>query len=200
MAEHRARPRDDLLGALIAAEDESGRLSEEELLATAVLLFFAGHETTVNLIANGTLALLRHPDQWRLLRENRALSQRAVEEVLRFESPVQLVSRMAVAAGEVASVSIPAGQAVSALIGSANRDPAHFPEPDRLDILRPDGHHLAFATGPHYCVGAALARLEAEIAFASLAGRFPDLRLTSEAVSWRQNNVLRGPRSLVGAC
>jgi cytochrome P450 len=200
VAEHRDHPREDLLGALVEAEDESGRLSEEELLATVVLLFFAGHETTVNLIGNGALALLRQPDQWRLLRENPALSKRAVEEVLRFESPAQLVSRIALADVEVAGVSIQAGQAVNALIGSANRDPGHFPEPDRLDICRSETHHLAFAIGPHYCLGAALARLEAEIAFASLARRFPDLRLTSEAVSWRPNNVLRGLRSLVVAC
>jgi cytochrome P450 len=200
VAHRRGHPREDLPGDLIAAEDESGRLSEEELLATVVLLFFAGHETTVNLIGNGTLALLQHPDQWQLLREEPARSPRAVEELLRFDSPVQLVTRVALADAEVGGVSIPAGQIANALIGSANRDPGQFPESDRLDIRRADTHHLAFAAGPHYCLGAALARLEAEIAFASLVQRFPDLHLVTEAVRRRQNNLLRGPERLLVAC
>ena len=200
VAEHREHPRDDLLGALIAAEEEGGRLSDEELLATAVLLFFAGHETTVNLIGNGTLALLRHPDQWQLLREDPGLGRHAVEELLRFETPVQLVSRVVLKDVEVRGARMVPGDIAITLIGSANRDPERFSEPDRLDIRRPDAHHLGFAAGPHYCLGASLARAEAEIAFASLARRFSDLRLASDTVTWRQNAVLRGLENLAVTC
>jgi cytochrome P450 len=200
VAEHRDHPRDDLLGALIAAEEDGGRLSDEELLATAVLLFFAGHETTVNLIGNGTLALLRHPEQWQLLHEDPGLSRHAVEELLRFETPVQMVSRVTLEDVDVSGARMAVGDIVTALIGSANRDPARFAEPDRLDLRRTDVHHLGFAAGPHYCLGAALARAEAEIAFASLVRRFPDLRLASDTVSWRQNAVLRGLESLAVIC
>jgi cytochrome P450 len=200
VAEHRVHPRDDLLGALVAAEDESGRLSEEERLATAMLLFVAGHETTVNLIGNGTLALLRQPDQWRRLRDDPDLARQAVEEVLRYESPVQIVGRVALADLAVGAVTVRAGEILTLLIGSANRDPSRFEHPDRLDIRRSDLHHLSFAAGPHYCLGAALARVEAEIAFTTLVRRFPDLRLVSEDVTWRQNAVLRGVQTLLVAC
>lgn len=200
VAEQRQHPTDSLLGALIAAEEDGGRLSEDELLATAVLLFFAGHETTVNLVGNGTLALLHHRDQWELLRDGPGLARNAVEEVLRFETPVQMVSRIVLEGVEIGGVHIPAGESVSCLIGSANRDPARFSDPDRLDIRRPDVHHLGFAAGLHYCLGAALARMEAEIAFTALVRRFPDLRLASDTVSWRPNAVLRGLRSLAVAC
>jgi cytochrome P450 len=200
VAKRRIKPRDDLLGALIAAEDEAGRLTEDELLATAILLFVAGHETTVNLIANGTLALLRHPDQWQLLRDDPALIRPAVEELLRFESPVQFVSRVALADAEVGGVPIPAGRIVSMSIGSANRDPGRFPDPDRLNIRRADNQHLSFAAGPHYCLGAALARVEGEIAFTALAERIPDLQLATDTFSWRNNIVLRGVQSLPVIC
>jgi cytochrome P450 len=196
VARQREHPTDSLLGALIAAEDNGGHLSEDELLATAVLLFFAGHETTVNLIGNGTLALLGHPDQWDLLRDDRGLARNAVEELLRFETPVQLVGRVALEDVELGGVLVAAGESVTALIGSANRDPAHFAHPDRLDIRRVDPHHLGFASGPHYCLGAALARLEAEIAFTALVRRLPNLRLATDCVAWRPNAVLRGLRSL----
>src|SRR5581483_9238678 len=150
VAEHRVQPRDDLLGALVAAEDESGRLNEEELLAMALLLFVAGHETTVNLLANGTLALLRHPDQWQLLRVDPTLIRLAVEELLRYDSPVQMVARVVLTDADVAGRPMQAGQLVTIIVGSANRDPAHFPSPDRLDITRTDTHHMSFAAGPHY--------------------------------------------------
>jgi cytochrome P450 len=153
VADQRQHPRDNLLSALIAAEDESGRLSEEELLATVVLLFFAGHETTVNLIGNGVLALLNAPEQWKLLVEDQTLSRRAVEEVLRLESPVQMATRIALTDTSVGGVPIPAGAVVIALIGAANRDPARFADPDRLDIRRVEPHHLAFAVGPHLLPG-----------------------------------------------
>jgi cytochrome P450 len=200
VAEHRDHPRDDLLSALIAAEDDGGRLTDDELLATAVLLFFAGHETTVNLIGNGTLALLRHRDQWELLRDDASLGRHAVEEFLRFETPVQLVTRVVLEATELGGTPMAPGDVVMSLIGSANRDPARFADSDRLDIKRPDVHHLGFAAGAHYCLGASLARAEAEIAFASLARRFPDLRLESNEVAWRPNGVLRGLQSLTVRC
>ena len=192
VADHRQHPRDDLLSALIAAEDEHGKLTEDELLAMAALLFFAGHETTVNLIGNGVLHLLQQPEQWRLLRDNPSLARNAVEEVLRYESPVQITGRVALADVEVHGVTIKEGQVISALLGSANRDPARFPDPDRLDIQRPDIQHLSFAAGAHYCLGAALARLEGEIAFTTLTGRFPNLKLVPEPLGWRKNVVLRG--------
>ncbi len=200
VAERRIQPRDDLLGGLIAAEDETGRLSEDELLATAILLFVAGHETTVNLIANGTLALLRHPDQWQLLRDDPSLARLAVEELLRYESPVQFVSRVAMTDAEVGGVLIPAGVVAAMITGSANRDPDRFPDPDRLDIRRADIQHLSFAAGPHYCLGAALARVEGEIAFSALVRRFPNLRLATDTVTWRKNIVLRGVQSLPVIC
>jgi cytochrome P450 len=196
VADQRLHPRDNLLAGLIAAEDENGRLSEDELLATVVLLFFAGHETTVNLVGNGVLALLNAPEQWRLLVVDPTLARRVVEEVLRLESPVQLATRIALTDAELGGIPIPSGAVVMALIGSANRDPARFPNADRLDLQRAETHHLAFAVGPHYCLGAALARLEAEVAFSSLAQRFPDLRLATSAVTWRPNNLLRGPQRL----
>src|SRR4051794_17986751 len=144
VADHRAHPRDDLLGALVSAEDESGRLSEDELLATAVLLFFAGHETTVNLVGNGVLHLLRNRDEWDLLCADPSLARNAVEEVLRYESPVQVVGRVALADAEIAGVPVQRGQVITALIASGNRDAAHFHDPDRLDIRRPDVQHLTF--------------------------------------------------------
>ena len=200
VAEQRQHPTDSLLSALIAAEDDGGRLTEDELLATAVLLFFAGHETTVNLIGNGSLALLRNRDQWELLRDDPDLARNAVEEFLRFETPVQTVGRVVLENVEIDGVPIPAGDTVSCLIGSANRDPARFPDPDRLDIRRKEIHHLGFAAGLHYCLGAALARVEAEIAFTALVRRFPNLRLASDTVSWRPNGVLRGLRNLMVTC
>jgi cytochrome P450 len=182
--------------AMIAAVDESGRLTVDELLATAIVLFVAGHETTVNLIANGTLALLRHPDQWQLLRADPTLIRLAVEELLRYDSPVQFVGRVALNDAEVGGEPIPAGSVVSIVVGSANRDPARFDQPDRLDLRRMDTHHMSFAAGAHYCLGAALARIEGEIAFAALANRFPDLKLASDCVTYRPNAVLRGVQSL----
>jgi cytochrome P450 len=200
VAEHRGQPHDDLLGALVVAEDEHGRLTEDELLATAVLLFFAGHETTVNLIGNGALHLLREPEQWQLLRDDPALARNAVEEVLRFDSPVQLVGRVALADAEIDGIPIAAGQMVTGMLGGANRDPARFPDPDRLDIRRADTQHLSFAAGAHYCLGAALARLEGEIAFTTLTRRFPTMRLATETLTWRQNLVLRGLQTLRVSC
>jgi pimeloyl-[acyl-carrier protein] synthase len=187
----------DLLSALIAAEEAGDRLTEDELLATCVLLFFAGHETTVNLIGNGTLALLRHPDQLQRLRQQPGLIGNAVEELLRYDSPVQRTGRIAAEDVELFGVQIQRGDRVNMLVGAANRDPAQFADPDRLDITRPNAsQHLSFAAGIHYCVGAPLARLEAQLAIAALLRRAPNLRLVDQQPPWRPTFVLRGLQSL----
>jgi cytochrome P450 len=196
LAERRARPQDDLFSALVAVEEEGERLSTAELFATCALLLIAGHETTVNLIGNGTLALLRHPDQWQRLRAEPGLAESAVEELLRYDSPVQLTSRMACEEFEYKGSTFRRGQGVAFLLGAANHDPARFAEPARLDLARADNRHLAFGSGIHYCLGAPLARLEGEIAFSTLARRLPNLALTTEQVTYRDNYVLRGLTAL----
>jgi len=195
LEERRAHPRDDLLSALIAAEEEGDRLSEEELRSTVLLLFVAGHETTTNLIGNGITALLRHRDQWERLVADPSLAPGAVEEVLRFDGPVHLTGRTATVTSEVGGVTVEPGQGLLVLIAAANRDPARFPDPDRLDIGRTDTHHLAFSQGMHYCLGAALARLEGQEAFKALATRFPTLDLAEDPVH-RDHFVLRGYRAV----
>jgi len=193
--ERRANPRDDLLSALLAAEEEGDRLSEEELRSTVVLLFVAGHETTMNLIGNGTVALLRQRDQWDRLIADPSLAPGAVEEVLRYDGPVHLTARTATVDCEVAGVAVEAGQGLVTLLAAANRDPERFPDPDRVDIARPDNHHLTFSHGIHYCLGAALARLEGQEVFKALTQRFPNLELTEEPVH-RDHFVLRGYKAV----
>jgi hypothetical protein len=196
LRERRREPRGDLLSALVAAEEAGDRLSREELLATCALLLIAGHETTVNLIGNGTLALLRHPDQWERLKTDRNLASTAVEELLRYDSPVQLTSRVALVDVEYKGLSLPAGTPLAFLLGAANRDPAAFADPVRLDIGREPNRHMAFGGGIHYCLGAPLARLEGEIAFTTLARRLPGMRLATDRVEYRDNYTLRGLKSL----
>jgi len=197
--ERRAAPRDDLLSGLLAAEEEGDRLSEEELRSTVVLLFVAGHETTMNLIGNGTVALLRQRDQWERLVNDPALASGAVEEVLRFDGPVHLTARTATVPFQVGDVTVEPGQGLVTLLAAANRDPARFANPDRLDIARTDSHHLTFSQGAHYCLGAALARIEGQEVFKALVGRFPSLDLTTEPVH-REHFVLRGYQAVhVGA-
>jgi len=196
IAERRTRPQADLLTALIAAEEQGDTLSEGELLATCVLLLIAGHETTVNLIGNGLLALLRHPDQLRRLRDDPALIQTAVEELLRYDSPVQRSGRIPNTDVEIGGKTIPKGSLVSALIGAANRDPAQFPDPDRLDVGRSDNRHIAFGWGIHFCLGAPLARVEGQIAINTLLRRKSALALATESPQWRESSALRGLKAL----
>ena len=196
IAERRRVPQDDLLSALVAAEDAGDRLTERELLSTCTLLLVAGHETTVNLIANGTLALLRHPDELRRLRDDPSIARTAVEELLRFDPPVQLTARVALEDMEIGGQTLAKGTSAILLLGSANRDEAAFAEPDQLDIGRTDNHHLAFGFGTHFCLGAPLARLEGEVALTTLVRRFPDLALATDAPRYKENLVLRGLEEL----
>jgi pimeloyl-[acyl-carrier protein] synthase len=196
IAERRRAPRADLLSALIAAEEAGDKLSETELLATCILLLVAGHETTVNLLGNGTLALLRHPDQLRLLREDPGLIGGAVEELLRYDGPVQRTARVPSVEAVIAGHKIEAGEMVMPFIGAANRDPAHFADPDRLDLTRADNRHVAFGMGIHFCLGAPLARLEGQIAINALVQRFPALALATDRPQYRQSLTLRGLTSL----
>ncbi len=182
VAQRRREPRDDLISDLIAVEEQGDVLTERELLVMLNLLLVAGHETTVNLIGNGMLALLRHPDQLALLRERPQLIESAVEELLRFDSPVQLTGRITAEACELGGHEIGRGQLVLTLLGAANRDPDQFSDPDRLDLTRDPNQHFSFGRGIHFCLGAPLARLEGRIAIGSLVGRFPQLHLAGEPV------------------
>lgn len=192
-------PQDDLISALVLAREEDAALTEDEVLAMTFLLLSAGHETTVNLIASGTLALLEHPEQWRKLREEPSLIKSGVEELLRLVTPAETsTERFARADIEVAGTVIPKGALVLGVIASANRDPRRFKNPETLDVARKDNKHLAFGQGIHYCVGAPLSRLEGEVAFMALTERLPDLRLgvPPEKLKWRSNLVLRGLKTL----
>jgi cytochrome P450 PksS len=195
----RRSPRDDLVSALVQAEEAGQQLSEDELVAMVVLLLVAGHETTVNLIGNGTLALLQHPDQMEKLRGNPGLIKPAIEELLRYCSPVETgTERFAREDVTIAGVTIPHGEMVFAVIASANRDERYFADPDKLDITREPNKHLSFGLGAHYCLGAALARMEGQIAINTLLRRAPGLRLSvaPETVPWRPGLVLRGLKAL----
>ncbi|MDA8063843.1 MAG: cytochrome P450, partial [Actinomycetota bacterium] len=188
----RADPDGSLLSALAAEEQDGERLSHGELVATASLILVAGFETTVNLIGNGVVALLSEPGSWDRLVEDPSLVPGAIEEALRYDSPVQLTSRIATEDVEVGGSSIGKGQSIVASIGGANRDPEVFADPDRFDVERPDAdRHLSFSLGIHHCLGAPLARLEARLALEALVGRFPDLALAGPPVR-RRLMVLRG--------
>ncbi|PYE53553.1 cytochrome P450 [Deinococcus yavapaiensis] len=191
--ELRAHPKPGLMSALALAEADQGRLNNEELLANAVLLLAAGHETTTNLLSGGLLALAQFPEQWRRLVQDETMTANAVEELLRFVSPVQGTSRLALADFSFDGVTIPTGSHVNLFVAAANRDARVFPEPHRLDLSRPNAkNHLAFAVGAHYCLGASLARLEGQIVFRTLADRFPGLSIAPQPLSYRANFLLRG--------
>ena len=192
VARHRAEPGDDLICTLIAIEEQGERLTEPELVSTCGLLFAAGHETTTNLIGNGLLALLRHEDQLGRWRQDPSIAPFAVEELLRYDSPIQFLYRVALDTVEVGGAAIARGDLVTLLLGAANRDPGAFPDPDRLDLLRRPKNYLSFGTGPHVCLGAFLARLEGEIALSSLIDRFPGLTLVDQPLTWNPNPIFRG--------
>ena len=193
--QRRREPRDDMITALIAAEDEGDRLTHEELLATLLLLLVAGNETTRNLIGNGTLALMRNPGQLARLRSKPDLLDSAINEMLRYDSPVQLDGRMAVEEIEIGGKRIKPGQRAICLLGAANRDPSVFTNPDVFDIGRQEASHIAFGRGIHYCLGAPLAVLEGRVAFSSLLKRFSSIKLLSEP-EYREQVVLRGVKEL----
>ncbi|MEV4578346.1 cytochrome P450 [Nonomuraea jabiensis] len=195
----RAAPADDLLSAMVQAQDEEGALSARELVDTAFLLTVAGHETTVHLICNGALALLRHPDQLAKLRAEPGLLPAAVEEFLRYDGPVSTSTlRFTKEPVTIGGTEIPARQLVLVSFLSANRDAAQFADPDRLDVTRPPGQHVAFGHGIHYCLGAPLARTEGAVAFRHLLERFPGLRLAvpEERLAWRPGLLMHGLTSL----
>ncbi len=197
--EKRKHPKDDLISALVRAEEAGDKLSEDELLGMVFLLLVAGHETTVNLIGNGTLALLQHPDQLEKLRNDPSLIKSAIEELLRYDGPVEISpERFAREDVAIGGTVIPRGEMVRVVIAAADRDPERFPDPDALDITRTDNRHLAFGKGIHYCLGAPLARMEGQIAIDTLLRRMPGLRLREppESMSWRPGMVMRGLQGL----
>ncbi len=200
VAERRAAPRDDLISALVAARDDDELLDDQELLATLVLLLIAGHETTVNLIGNGMLALLTDPGQLRLLRDRPELLPSAIEEFLRYDGPIERATfRFATEDFDLAGVHIPKGSPVHILLGAADRDPEAFDAPDTLDITRADNRHVAFGHGVHFCLGAPLARLEAQIAFGTLLNRLPGIELACPPgeVTWQwPGSLVRGVKAL----
>jgi hypothetical protein len=196
MIERRNAPRDDLISALVEAEEEGDRLSEQELLSMCGFLLVAGHETTMSLLGNGMMALLRHREAFEQLRSHPGLIASAVEEFLRYDSPIQHQTRVAAEDFELSGRSIKAGQRVMPFLGAANRDPEQFPDPDRLDLERNPNKHLAFGYGPHFCVGAPLARLEASIAFGVIVDRFPGMQLEAADIKWRFHTSNRSPVAL----
>jgi hypothetical protein len=196
IAERRAVPRDDLMTALIAAREEEDRLSEDELIATCILLLFAGHETTTNLIGNGLYAFMRHPHEWLRLRENPALIQGAVEEILRYDGPSGALARVVRVAHTMHGRDLQQGDRVFAMLNAANRDPRQFQEPDRFDITRERNRHMTFGQGIHFCLGSSLARMEGQIAIATVAARLPSIRPAIDAPEFLDALIMRGLRAL----
>ena len=195
IGQRRRSPGDDLLSALIEAEDGGDRLSHDELVATVALLLIAGHETTANLVGNGLLALLRHPHAFEQLRSDPAVDRSAVEELLRHDGPVQMVQRITLEPVELGGRHIPTGRIVVPLIAAANRDPSAFDEPESLDLRRDPNPHLAFGAGAHFCIGASLARLEGRIALGTICRMFPSMQVVGRP-TWRPSFTIRGLRTL----
>jgi cytochrome P450 len=194
--QRRKAPKDDLISGLMAAEEQGDRLSEDELLGMCVFLLLAGHDTTLSLVGNAILSLVHHPDQLELLKHDPARISMAVEEFLRYESPVQMTFRLALVDMEIEGRRIEKGQYVCIALGAANRDPDQFPDPDRLDIARHENRHLAFGGGIHFCPGAPLGQMEAQIAINTLLRRMPNLRLDTDQPEWRRMVVFRGLKRL----
>lgn len=194
--QRREHPREDIISLLVQAVYRDGTLNLDELVSTAVTLFIAGHETTTYTLANGMLALLRHPDQLDLLRRTPGLMETAVEEIWRYDTPVQRGWKVAVEDTELDGRAIRAGELVLPMPGAANRDPEQFPDPHRFDITRKENRHVAFGYGIHFCIGAPLARIEVPIAIAALLQRYPRLRLATEEFEWRRDVAMRGPVAL----
>jgi cytochrome P450 len=192
LEERRRRPQDDLLTSLVETRESDDRLTDDEVASTAILLFAAGFETTTNLLGNGLLALLEHPEQLRDWRSNPQIASSAVEELLRFDSPVQFNLRTALEPADLLGEPLVRGDRVVVLQGAANRDPARFEDPDALDLRRADNVPLSFGWGAHHCIGAPLARMEGEIAFNALLARFPSLEPLDTEPHWRQSFTLRG--------
>ena len=195
-AQRREQPRDDLISRLVSTEGEKETPSEGELLSTCVTFLVGGHETTTALIGSGLLSLLQHPDQLQRLRDDPAAVKSAIEEFLRYQSPNQRIIRLVKEDFEIEGRQIMRGQRIMFLIGAANRDPTQFPDPNRLDVCREPNRHVAFGIGPHFCIGAPLARLEATIAFTTLLRRFPHLRLAQDVPDWLPSYQLRLLKSL----
>lgn len=199
VAERRRDPKDDLITALVQAEEAGDKLSEPELVATIALLLIAGYETTVNLIGTGALTLIQHPEQRQRLVQDPALAQSAIEELLRYTSPLDMASqRFAREDLTIDSVNISQGDLVALVLGSANHDETQFPDPETFDLTRQPNKHVAFGQGAHFCLGAPLARMEGQIALTTLFRRFPDLHLTQapESLRWRKSLIIRGLEEL----
>ena len=196
VAEHREQPRDDLVSRLIEAEEEGDKLTEGEMISTLRLLLVAGNETTTNLIGNGLKSLLEHPDQLELLRHRPELIDNAIEELLRYDSPVQLDGRTTLDEFQIDRHTLKPGRPVSLLIGGANRDPEEFSDPETLDITREDAGNISFGRGIHHCLGAPLARLEGKIAFETMIERFDDIQFGARTPVYKPNIVLRGLKHL----
>jgi len=196
VADRKRNKGNDLISLLIDIEEEGEALTEEELYAQCIALLFAGHETTRNLIGNGMYTLLRHPEQLAELRENPEMIRSAVEELLRYESPVQFTARVLKEDVEICGQHIPKKWTILCMLGAANRDPKRFKDPDRLDLKRLNNQHLAFSAGPHACIGGQLARLEGQVAIANLVQRFPNMKLTGPRPEWASTFGLRGLKSL----
>ena len=194
--ERRREPRDDLLTALVEAEDSGERLNHDELLATCLLLLLAGHETTANLIGNATVALLRTPDALVRVRDDPSVTSSAIEELLRYDTPIQMTARTTLEPIVIDGVEIPANARVTSMLGSSNRDPAHFDRPDELVLDRTSAPHVSFGGGIHFCLGAPLARLEARIAIPELLRRAPGLSFATDELPWRKTFPFRGLKAL----
>jgi cytochrome P450 PksS len=191
----RAAPQDDLMTALVRAEESGDKLTEDEIVSMVILLLVAGYETTVHLIATGALTLMQHPEQKMRMRENPELAGCAVEEILRYASPVEFATpRLTLEDITIGPVTIPQGELVAVSLGSANHDESQFPDPETFDIAREPNRHVAFGMGSHFCLGAALARIEGEIALTTLFRRLPNLQLavTPDSLRWRRSLAMRG--------